>query len=180
MTNGVNDANAAAIRHLEEELSEQGFDASLLAASAEIPYDVVLVPIESVEEEAGGWNLELSFLPSLEEELGDTALLQCFAGLPVEVADGAELPLVRLIALINAKLPLVGFGYLEAQKLLFFRQVMMLSRLVQEVSDQLVVESIYMIGYLLNSFAQTFTGVASGKESVEEAVAKSPYGFLYG
>ena len=102
------EANAAAIIFLEEELAAQGMDVSLIPASPEIPYDVLMVGIEAVDDEAGAWGLELSFLPSLEEELGDTALLQCFASLRVEVADSAEAELMRVIALINAKLPLVG------------------------------------------------------------------------
>lgn len=173
------DANAGAIRHLEEELAGQGMDVSLIPASAEIPYDVLMVGIEAAEDEAGAWGLELSFLPNLAEELDDTALLQCFAALRIEVAGGAELPLVRLITLINAKLPLVGFGFLEPQGLVFFRHVLIVSTTNQGVSDQLVTESVFMIGYLLNTFANTITSVASGRESVEAAVANSPYSFLY-
>ena len=173
------EANATAIRCLEEELNEQGFDVTLVPASTEIPYDVLLTPIEALDEQAQGWSLELSFLPTLEEELGDTALLQYFAALPVALAEGAEPPLVRLIALINSKLPLVGFGYLEPQKLVFFRHVLMLSRPSPDVSNQLAIETIYMVGYLLNSFAATVTAVATGEESVEVALANSPFGFLY-
>ena len=173
------EANAAAIVFLEEALAAQGMDVSLITASPEIPYDVLMVGIEAVEDEAGAWGLELSFLPSLEEELGDTALLQCFASLRVEVADGAEAELMRVIALVNAKLPLVGFGYLAPQKLAFFRHVLMLSRANQIVTSQLVTESVYMIGYLLNTFAGTITSVAGGQETVDAAIAKSPYGALY-
>ena len=168
----------ALIRHLHQDLLGKGMDPSFVESSEQIPYDTIVVPIEGRDETAG-WQLELSFLPVLDEDSDDAALLQCFAGLPVEIAENSEWELIRLIAMLNSKLPLVGFGYLEQDKLLFFRHVLMLSKQDLGATEKLVTEAIYMIGYLLNNFAPLVTALASGQQSLQEAISSSQFGYIF-
>ena len=176
MTTSVNNA---LIRFLEQDISARGFNVSFVPASTEIPYDVVLVVLETLEEESFGWQLELSLLPIAEEDMEETALLQCFVPLSVKVSPEAEQALMRIIVMLNSRLPVGGFGYLESDKMIFFRNVLMLMKHDLSASAALVNESIFMVGYLLNTFAETVASVASGQASVEEAVSRSQFGNLF-
>ena len=81
--------------------------------------------------------------------------------------------------MLNSKLPLVGFGYLEQDKLLFFRHVLMLSKQDIGATEKLVTDAIYMIGYLLNNFARIVADVASGKQSLPQAISSSQFGYIF-
>ena len=167
----------ARLQAFERLLRAQGFPTSIALESAEIPYDVLVVGLSDTDG-ARQWQLELFFLPGMEEDLEGLSLLQCFAFLPVEVPPEAEDELRRLIVQLNAKLPLVGFGYVDAERMSCFRHVAMLPR-DGEAAGEVVVQLAWMTGYLLGVFAPTVEAVAPGARTFEEALVDNVFGEVF-
>jgi putative sensory transduction regulator len=144
------------------DLEIESFPSRLVEATEEIPYDTLLVAIagEEGEDPRPGWRLELSFLPGMEEQLAGASLLQCFVHLPAEVAAPSEL--LRLLARLNARLPLVGFAYDEEQRMLCFRHLLLLPA-DDDVAAALVVQATWMTSYLLSLLGAAVTRVARGE-----------------
>jgi hypothetical protein len=134
------------------DLTAESFPGRLVEATAEIPYDTLLVAVAG-EEGDPGWRLELSFLPG-------ASLLQCFVHLPAEIAARGEL--LRLLARLNARLPLVGFAYVEEERMLCFRHLLLLPA-VDDTAAALVVQATWMISYLLSLFGRAVARVAQGE-----------------
>ena len=168
----------ARLQEFERELRAEGFPTNVVHESAEVPYDVLLVGL-SDNEETRQWQLELSFIPGMEEDLEGAALLQCFAHLPAEVPPAAEAELRRLIVRVNAKLPLVGFGWLDAERMPCFRHVAMLPG-DDGAAGEVVVQLAWMTGYLLGVFAPTIESVASGARTADEAIADNVFREVFG
>ncbi|HEU0052698.1 MAG TPA: hypothetical protein VFQ39_05955 [Longimicrobium sp.] len=168
------EGHGARLRAFEEAIRAQGFDTAFVPASDEVPYDVLAVALGGDEAGDAVHQLELSFIPGMEEQLEGAALLQCFVHLPAEVPAAAEDGLRRLIALLNGRLPLVGFGWLEAEEMLCFRHAMMLPP-DDRTATPLVVQAVWMIGYLLSVFADTVVEVATGARAVDDALRDNPF-----
>jgi hypothetical protein len=152
-------AERARLLRFARDLDEESFPSRLVEATTEIPYDTLLVALAGEDGEPG-WLLELSFLPGMEEQLAGAALLQCFVHLPAEVT--AEGELLRLLARLNARLPLVGFTYVEEQRLLCFRHLLLLPA-DDAPAAALVVQATWMISYLLSLFGRSVARVAQGE-----------------
>ena len=144
------------------DLEAESFPGRLVEATAEIPYDTLLVAVAGEEDEdrEPGWRLELSFLPGMEEQLAGASLLQCFVHLPAEIAAPGEL--LRLLARLNARLPLVGFAYVEEERMLCFRHLLLLPP-DDDTAAALVVQATWMISYLLSLFGRAVARVAQGE-----------------
>lgn len=156
-------------------LGEEAFETRLVPAGGAIPYDTLLVGITGDEEGGPGWQLELSFIPNLEEQLEGVSLLQCFVALS-EVRARAEL--LRFVVRLNTKLPLVGFGALDEPSLACFRHTLMLPE-DAETAAAMVVQAAWMISYLLTLFGQPVALVAAGDATVEEALRGHPFAHLF-
>jgi hypothetical protein len=152
-------ADRARLARFARDLGEEDFPSRLVEATEEVPYDTLLVAVAGEDGEPG-WRLELSFLPGMEEQLDGASLLQCFVQVPAAVA--AEGELLRLLARLNTRLPLVGFAYLEEQRMVCFRHLLMLPA-DDETSAALVVQTTWMISYLLTLFANPVACVAQGE-----------------
>lgn len=159
-------------------LREQGFQTGIVTATPEIPYDVLLVGLSDVGE-TRQWQLEMSFIPGMEEQLDGAALLQCFVHIPAQVPARAEDGVCRLVARLNTRAPLVGFGWLEAERMPCFRHVLILPK-DRAPAGALVLQSVWMIGYLLTVFADTVQEVASGARSADEALDDNPFRAVFG
>ena len=170
-------ADLARLQGFERLLREQGFPTSLVLAGPEIPYDVLLAGLSDADE-TRQWRLELSFLPEMEEDLEGLSLLQCFVHLPGEVAPDAVDELRRLIARLNGKLPLIGFGWLDAERMACFRHVAMLPR-DEASAGEVVVQLAWMIGSLLGVFASAVEAVASRARTADQALADTPFGAVF-
>ena len=70
---------------------------------------------------------------------------------------------------------LVGFGYMESARLPFYRYVLMLPKNELSACSAVLEESVYMIGYLLNTFSGLVTTVAVGGRSLDDAIAESQF-----
>lgn len=160
------------------ELAALGFPTRLAPAGDERPYDVLLVGIENEAGDPPAWQMELSFVPGMEEQLEGSSLAQCFVGLPVEVAAGAVPELQRTVVTLNRQLPLVGFGHLADPPMACFRHVLMLPR-DDGAAAGLVVQCTWLVSYLLSLFAGPVAAVASGDATLREALEGHPHGHLF-
>ncbi len=159
-------------------LAGEGFPWRLVRAGEEgTPHDTLLVGVGG-EGAAHTHQLELSFVPGMEAQLQGAALLQCFAAVPAEVRDAAVPELLRTIALVNGRLPLVGFGYLEAERMPCFRHVLMLPA-APGAADPLVVQTTWVASYLLTVFGEAVAAAASGRLGADAALAGTPFAGLF-
>ena len=127
-----------------------------------MPYDTLVVRVDH-------WWLELSYLPGLEDVLGDVSILQCYVALSERTsAAGLE----RLLGRVNAKLPIGGFGLLDNPRVLFFKHNAMLPN---DNGFQIVRELIAMTDYLIATFSGPLIKIATGKATVDEAMSDMPF-----
>jgi hypothetical protein len=143
-------------------LSKKAYQTQLLAASDGVPYDTLLVQIESFEEPNRVWRLEMSFLPGLEEDLESVSILQCFVALSDHLSTEHRASLHELIVKRNAKLPIGSFGLLDNPEMLFFKHNALLPNDNAVVSDQIVLELVPMSTYLISTFSEPLTRFISG------------------
>jgi len=146
---------------------------SIVEATRERPYDVGVVILPPLDENStSGWSLEMSYLPGIEDKLDEVTLIQCFVPIPVTLSKVAIPELTRAIATLHSKLPLVGFGYLETHDLVFFRHVLMLPDNDYEGNRSVLLETIKVIWYLADSFAEAVKLVAQGQATADQALAE--------
>jgi hypothetical protein len=169
-------AHRAQLELFASRLGDEAFATRLVPAAGAIPYDTLLVGITGDEEGGPGWQLELSFLPNLEDQLEGVSLLQCFVALPAEVRARGEL--LRFAVRLNAKLPLVGFGALDEPPVACFRHTLMLPE-DAEIAAAMVVQAAWMISYLLTLFGRPVARVAAGEATIEEALRGHPFAHLF-
>ncbi|HKQ06535.1 MAG TPA: hypothetical protein VJ464_15485 [Blastocatellia bacterium] len=165
----------AALERFGELLSQQAYQTRLRAAGDGVPYDTLLVRLESFEEANRVWLLELSFLPGLESDLERVSILQSFVSLADQIAEAHGMALNRLLVRLNAKLPLGGFGLLDNPGQLFYKHNALLPDDYPDAGDQIVRELVPMTAYLITLFSEPLIRVASGQKSAEEALSDMPF-----
>lgn len=149
-------------------LSQEAYETQMRPAAEGVPYDTLLVRIESFEEQNRVWRLEMSFLPGLENELEDVSILQCFVSLSNEVSEEHRSSLNHLIVTLNAKLPIGGFGMLDNPRVIFFKHNALLPYDDTGVSYKIVRELIPMTNYLLTIFSEQLMQAATDHKTAEE------------
>jgi hypothetical protein len=169
---------AGRLRFFAEALGNQGFVSALVDPTAEMPDAVLLVALEDEALAARRWQLELSFIPGMEEQLEGLSLLQCFVGFPHELPETAVAATVRAATVLNRKLPLVGFGVLDQPRIACYRHTLLLPSEAAAASP-LVVQTTWLIDYLLKMFGQTMLAVASGQATLTEALRDHPFRHLF-
>lgn len=145
---------------------EDEFTVELVPAGAEVSEDQLFVDLEA-DEQGRARRLELILLPH-EDEL---FYLQFFVLLPFEATASRAADLARLIARINLKLPLVGFGMNEDEAWLFYRAIMPCSN--AELDADLVLSNAWMVAYLVERFSDIIEDVATGASSLDEAFERA-------
>lgn len=123
---------------------------------------------------AGPLWLELCFLEGIEEQLDKADILQCFLPILTSIAVSQHDSLCRMIARINVKLPLVGFGFLEEQGLLFFKHDVLLPRQGTGRND-VVEQAVSLIGYQIATVAEPLISVGAKRKTESEALEGSRF-----
>lgn len=148
-----------------ELLSREAYQVQIVPVAGAVPYDTLVVKLDH-------WWLELSYLPRLEDVLGDVSILQCYVALSEHIsAAGLEGLIVRL----NAKLPIGGFGLLDSPRVLFFKHNAMLPNDDHLVGFQIVHEIVAMTDYLIGTFSRPLIKIATGEATVDEAMSDMPF-----
>lgn len=170
----------AELQRLGALLSKEAYEIEVLPASDLVPYDRLLVRLESFEEKNRIWQLELSYLPRLEKELENVSILQSFVALSDGSPDEHRHSLSQLIVKLNVKLPIGCFGLLDNPRLLFFKHNAMLPNDNHAVSWQIVRELVPMTAYLITTFSESLIQVATGERTIDEAIADMPFSNVFG
>lgn len=172
-------AHKKVLGHLRNMLSAEGFRVSVAAGGPAVPYDALIIEMDALEEEGPSWQIELSLLPFMEEQLENVSILQCFAPISVGLAENVENELNWLITRINTKLPLVGFGFLEEGRVVYFKHNAVIVNNAQTGNYQQVREIVTMIGFLVTNFRPALHAAANGEKSGREALVGNPFEQLY-
>ena len=168
ITSAAHKEHMAAITRM---LNEERWKADLMPPDEVRHYDWILVSIFADEEEKEvAWQMELSFLPVAEGDLTGASILQCFMPLANDFATLRRPELYELITKVNTKLPLVGFGFIDEFSLLYYKYNMMLPDTYTEASCRTVSEALAMITYLIPAFTDPLVLVATGQQTVKEAI----------
>ncbi len=153
------------LERLGELLSHETYPVQVVPAAGAVQYDTLVVKLDH-------WWLELSYLPRLEDVLGDVSILQCYVALSENTsAAGLE----RLIVKLNAKLPIGGFGLLDNPRVLFFKHNAMLPNDGHVAGFQIVREVVAMTDYLIGTFSGPLIKIATGEKTVDEAMSDMPF-----
>lgn len=166
--------NLHALQQISNALTQEGFEVRILEKSHERPYGVLLVFLSLETHPVGGLQLELSFVPEMEEQLLGLSLMQCFVGLTGNLSTHSQTELQQAVIGINRFCPLVGFGILSQPPMLCFRHTMMLPSKVEH-GLPLVIQTTWLISYLMDVFGNNLTQVAEGFASIDQAFKGHPF-----
>ena len=166
----TSEKHRAKLERFSELLLQEAYQTELVPAGGDVPYDTLLVRIESFEKENRVWTLELSYLAGLEDELDEVGILQCYVTLSDHISEEHRAALERLLVKLNATLPIGSFGVLENPRVVFFKHNAMLPNDSPTVSYQIVREIVPMTSYLISRFSGALLKIASGEAIVEEAL----------
>ena len=170
----------AELQRIGDLLAKEAYQIEMVPASDLVPYDRLLLRLESFEEKNRVWRLELSYLPALEKELDNVSILQCFVALLDGSADEHRHSLSQLIVKVNVKLPIGCFGFLDNPGTLFFKHNAMLPNDNNPGNYQVIRELVPMTAYLITTFSESLIQVATGQRTIEEAMADMPFSNVFG
>lgn len=144
-------------------LNAEGFLTRLIPASEEVPLEQLVVVLYDNNPELI-WQLEIMFLPLIEEP----SVLQFFVPLPFEINQISISDLARFILLLNTKLSLTGFELREENGWVYYRHLMTCSE--SELDEELIVNTVWMISYVLDRFAPILREVVEGHKNLQQGI----------
>lgn len=168
-----------ALGHFRNMLSAEGFKVNVVPGGSAAPYDALVIEMDAPDENSPSWQIEISYLPFMEEQLEEVSILQFFAPLSIGTAANVDNELNWLINRINTKLPLVGFGFLEEGRVVYFKHNAMVVNNDQTGNYKQVQEIINMIGFLVGNFRAALHAVANGEKRGRDALSGNPFEQLY-
>jgi hypothetical protein len=140
-------------------LEGEGLIGMIQPATPEAPLDQLVVVLENVEGRQLG--LQIAYLPDEDAEIEHARLLQFYVGLPGEVAE-ADLPdLHRRIDTINSQIPLGAFSYHAEARGVYFRHVTPMPRGSVPALGPVIVETVWLIDFVMDSVADQVLATAS-------------------
>jgi hypothetical protein len=165
----TSDAHKTELRRFADLLSHEAYQTQLAPVAGAVPYDTLIVRLESFAAENRIWYLELSYLPGLEDDLDDVSILQVYVALTDQIAVENRAELEHLMVKLNAKLPIGCFGLLDSPMVLFFKHNVMLPDDNHTGSYKIVRELISLTTYLIGAFSQPLIKMAAGVTTGENA-----------
>lgn len=158
---------ADVLKTLQTDLKSAGYKTELQAADAstKIPHLYVqlrgsrleIVPVSAVQKAQG---------VEVDEKVD---YLQFWAPLSISVRTEQAAATARLVAHLNAQIPLVGFCLAADAPQVAFRYLMLIEP--GKVPSALAREAVETIGFVLDTFTNALKQVASGQHTVEQAIA---------
>jgi hypothetical protein len=154
----------------KEYLDKDNFTTKYFEHSKELPFDRLnlILPLKNHSNIV----LEMLYTPGLGGILKDFKLLQYFVRLPLELDIEALEPVKSLILKLNMGIPLMGFGVNEDDQYAYFKTVSMVpnTNAVNDETLKVLVENVYMIGFIFDTFYDFIENVATGKKTLEETL----------
>ncbi len=155
-------------------LEAEGFQTRLLLEGEGVSAETLLV---EVGEPGDAWQLELAYIPGLEADLDDCAVLQCFVPVVGDVAAGALDELRKLTSALNPRLPFGAFIVLDRERVAAFRHTLLLPP-ERDAAIVLVTQATWLISYLLSTFGEAVAETANGRSS-EAALSGTPFADVF-
>lgn len=168
------------LQSLQNYLINNGHKPQFKEANSVQNYERLEVNISTeIKGETKYWPIEFAFLPGLENSLPGFCILQCFIPVTAAVPHRFAPVLSEMCNLINSKLVLGGFGFLNNYQLLFFKHNLIFSVTNIDIHLGIVNEVINLISYFLISFHEAFNNVILEKMNMKEAIMAMPLHKLY-
>ena len=143
------------------------FPVLLQPANETVDRDQLFVDLGKDEQSRSRF-LELIFLPAEEDQL---YFLQMFVALPFYFEPAQAPDLALLIANLNLKLPLVGFGMYFEQNLPVFRAIIPCP--AHELDAELIIATSWVINYQIDLFSDLIEKLATGQWTLDQALAEA-------
>ena len=147
---------------IQEALDSENLTTVLEEATEQIPVDRLLIELPR-EDSSQELQLELLFIPGLDEELEGKKLLQFFVYMPVEISQSARDELKTAILDVNLNLPLMAFGLDTENQFVYFRHVAMFGKDLAAKDLEVVTELVWMVYYVVESSYERIELAASGR-----------------
>src|SRR5207253_8288645 len=138
----------------------EGYQAQRIDDAGGVSYDLAAITIEG--SPGTSYTLEAALLPQLAMAIEQTTLVQLYVPIVGEAAPSAQGEILWTIARINTKLPLVGLGYLDELRLVFFRHCALLPDRSREGALALAMEAIQLAEFVVAHFDAMLGAVARG------------------
>jgi hypothetical protein len=153
------------LQQIEQLLNSEIFTSEFKPADERIPLDRLFVHLNGDQSE---YLLELVYVPGLENQLENVKLLQFYVHIPGEVELSATEDIKKLVLHLNVNTPLMGWGFQEELELLYFRHILVISDSSGEGNQAVIVQTVWLIFYLLESLYSTIKSIAMGEKHFEE------------
>ena len=150
------------INQLLKILNEE-FTAHLIEPAGDVGLEQIFIELPN-DNKGRVRQLELVILP---DEDG-ICFLQYFIAIPIAIQSEKINDLSRLVLKINSKLPLVGFGLLEDNPLLYFRCVVPCPN--QPLSDDIYVHTAHTILYIIDNFGPIIESLVNGETDYNNCI----------
>lgn len=153
-----------------------------VAAGPDATYDLLYIVLDIASDQLPGENylqLEVAFLPQIEDDMEGQSILQMMV--PILVADENvdKANLFSLLIKLNTFLPLGSFGYWEEQNMVYHKQNNIVSKNTPAEEYTRFEEQIAMIQYLLTSFVPSLAAVAIDGIDMKQALNDNPFAKAY-
>lgn len=157
------------LQRLKEILDKEKFTTKLEPAveNESLERLVVLVDIDNHNDLL----CELIVVPDNDQEVENYQLLQSFVSFPDELDDLSENTLGEindLILKINYFLPLGHFGIELNEGVIFYKYVSLVEKELSETALARLVESVWVSGYMLNTYYPLFKGLIDGSKTLAD------------
>lgn len=169
------------LRQLEPEIQKAGYKTIYLPVDDDNRLEQLNVKLPD-DEQGREYYAELAFASATRaamrasgELAADSAddpvdYLQFYVSLPFTLTPRLLPEVAQVVVYLNVQLPLVGFGVNKDQERVYFRHMMMTEG--QNASLPLVLEALDVIEFLITEFGDTLEAVASGSQSLEQALSQ--------
>jgi hypothetical protein len=154
----------------KKHLDKDNFTTKYFEHTKELPFDRLnlILPLKKQSNIV----LEMLYTPGLGGILKDFKLLQYFVRLPIDFEAELLEPVKSLVLKLNMGIPLMGFGVNENDRYIYFKCVSMVPDTNQPSEDMLkvLIENVYMTGFIFDTFYDLIENVALGKKTLDEAL----------
>ncbi len=158
---------------INDYLTGEGLDVRRVAATPQEPVDHLVVPIPR-DDESGDWEVSVLAIPGLEDEVEDASIVQFMVELPFKADpdESVRAELAKLVAQVNNLLALTGFSYRQTDGAVVFRHLAVVPDDPQTWT-KIVFETVFLVTYHLEQFAETVRKAAVGEASFVQAARGS-------
>lgn len=158
----------AQLGFLQQYLTESGLQSHIVDRSEEIPITVLLLPLMKDRRQRDRF-LHFSFVPLDEDDLENIDLLQIYTTVPVEWKGDTKAQVEKLLLAINGRLA-IGHFNLNGDEV-NYRYVHCVPAAQRLQADELL-SVIRLFELMLNVFASVVDDAASGRTSLQQALAE--------